>query len=66
MTETLYREHTARHDYECGRECGDPIHAGTRYAVASLPPRSDIGNDRWLTMRVHGTERSDCPRWADQ
>jgi hypothetical protein len=31
--------------------------------VASLPPGDpEIGNDRWLTMRVHGQSIEDCPR----
>lgn len=58
---TLYREHTARRDYWCGRECGDPIKAGTRYTMASLPPGGELGNISWWNMRIHGRDWADCP-----
>lgn len=63
MSESLYREHTARRDYRCGRECGSTIRAGSRYVVASLPPNSEMGNTGWWSMRLHGRDYNDCPTY---
>lgn len=53
--------HTARAPKRCetdrGDRCRHTIAAGERYTVAKLPPRSDLGNDRWWRMRVCSTCR---------
>jgi hypothetical protein len=58
---SLYTEQAARRDYRCGRECGEPIKAGTRYVRAALPPGSEMGNTGWWVMRLHGRHWEDCP-----
>lgn len=60
---SLYREHTARREYRCERQCGAPIQEGSRYTVASLPPHSDIGNTSWWSIRIHGRDYDDCPTY---
>ncbi|MGW3888908.1 hypothetical protein ACWD69_09475 [Micromonospora chokoriensis] len=45
---------TARKTHRCqneSRACHRTIRPGDRYVLASLPPHSDIGNDRWWNLR---------------
>jgi hypothetical protein len=61
---TFYQPRKARRAYRCDRLCGSPIPAGSEYVVASLPPGDrEIGNEQWLTMRVHGQDYNDCPTY---
>ncbi|MGC4769222.1 hypothetical protein ACLQ25_09605 [Micromonospora sp. DT44] len=45
---------TARKTHRCeneSRACHRVIRPGDRYVLASLPPNSDLGNDRWWNLR---------------
>lgn len=58
----LHTERTARRDYPCSWECGDPIKAGARYVRSALPPWTEPNeSDHWWTARLHGHTYYDCP-----
>lgn len=64
---TFYQPRRARRTYQCDRECGAPIPAGSTYVVASLPPgNADLDNRHWLTGRLHGRDFYDCPRYRPE
>jgi hypothetical protein len=53
---------TARVVFRCD-SCRYEIPAGHRYVRHSLPPGSDIGNDRWWTSKTCGWLTSDCRQY---
>lgn len=53
--EEYLRLRTARKQYFCESQrtgCRTVIKPGDRYVASELPPKSDIGNTAWWTMRV--------------
>jgi hypothetical protein len=58
----LYERRRTRRRRQCST-CRRVFEPGEFYVRSSLPPGSELGNERWHVLVTCGVTTSDCPRY---